>query len=90
MAPSEEVVYWVVEFEKVCGVSTMEVVPSNWQDIEGNRCILYPDHYSTDKAERAAKRAEPPTDTWRSFPVKKVWYQTCKCSFILQVYLNCS
>ena len=38
------VIYIVVEFDKELGVngSTMEVMPDNWRDHEGNLCVLYP------------------------------------------------
>ena len=71
--------YIVVEFEKDSsgGQTTLEVVPETWRDTEGNRCFLYPNHYSDDRVGlfiilfRAARKGEPPTDTWQSFPVLK-------------------
>ena len=43
-AANNAVIYIVVEFDKELGVngSTMEVMPDNWRDHEGNLCVLYP------------------------------------------------
>ncbi|XP_030844266.1 uncharacterized protein LOC105439294 [Strongylocentrotus purpuratus] len=70
--------YVIVEFEKEAGSgeTSLEVVPETWRDTEGNGCFLYPEHYTAPRVIKAAKKGEPPTDLWKSFPVKKEWLTT--------------
>ena len=69
--------YVVVEMEKdVNGQTTLEVVPEVWRDKEGQKCFLYPSHYNSSRVVAAAKKGEPPTDAWKSYPVKKEWLTT--------------
>jgi hypothetical protein len=75
------ITFLVVEFEKEKGICALEVVPDNWRDTVGCRCILYPSHYSNERVLKAVKRGEVPTDMWKSYPIKREWFKTGKCSF---------
>ena len=94
---TNHIVYMVVEFDKEPGAngSSMEVVPENWQDVDGTQCVLYPYHYGHSKIIKAARRGEVPSDEWRSFPIVKVWYKTSKCkqyAFVVMLnpsYMSC-
>ncbi|XP_072163639.1 uncharacterized protein [Diadema setosum] len=70
--------YVVVEFEKEAGSheTSVEVVPETWKDTEGHQCYLYPAHYSDNRILKAAKKGEPPTDQWTSYPVRREWLTT--------------
>ena len=70
--------YVVVEFEKEIsnGKTSLEVVPETWRDTDGHQCFLYPAHYSDSRVLRAAKKGEPPTDQWKSYPARKEWMTT--------------
>ena len=72
--------YVVVEFEKEAGSGEtgVEVVPETWRDTEGYQCFLYPAHYSDIRVLKAARKGEPPTDQWMSYPVRREWLTTGK------------
>ena len=56
---NNDLIYVVVEFDKKLGVdsSTMEVVPDNWRDHEGNMSVLYPYQVLLDTYSRLIKLA---------------------------------
>ena len=63
-------IYIVVEFDKELGVngSTMEVMPDNWRDHEGNLRVLYP-YYQVLRVQCGAHQVC--MDERRSFPIIK-------------------
>ena len=88
---TNHIIYLVVEFDKEPGAngSSMDVVPDNWQEVDGNDCVLYPYHYGHSRVIKAARRGKVPSDEWRSFPIVKVWYKTSKCKrYACVVMLN--
>lgn len=85
MSESTKIMYLVVEFEREKNTCAMEVVPDNWRDIDGQRCILYPNHLTLDRVAKAAKRADPPTDSWKSYPIRKEWWKTSKYFLFLEL-----
>ena len=81
-------ILWQRQKQGVNG-SMLEVVPENWQDVDGNQGVLYTYHYGHSKVIKVTRRGEVPSDEWRSFPIVKVLYKKSMCTqYVLVVTLN--
>jgi len=76
--------YMVVEF---ADDGLLAIIPENWWDVDGTGCTLWPPYKAGSMRMRnAARLREVPMDTWKSFPIRRIMYKTCKYIFLKYKY----